>query len=70
MTNHTKGEKCYVKYHAYSYFSREQQRKVLPHAIHTASIVYLYAYRSVGALWTAAVPHTTSLEATGMINSP
>lgn len=28
VTNHTTGERCHVKYHAYSYFSREQQRKV------------------------------------------
>ena len=28
ITNHTNGEKCHIKYHAYSYFSREQQRKV------------------------------------------
>ena len=28
VVNHTTNEKCSVKYHAYSYFSRERQRKV------------------------------------------
>lgn len=28
LHNHTNGEECRVKYHAYSYFSREQQRKI------------------------------------------
>ena len=28
VVNHTTGEKAAVKFHAYSYFSRERQRKV------------------------------------------
>lgn len=39
VANHTNGEKCYVKYHAYSYFSREQQRKVLGY-IQSTLVVY------------------------------
>ena len=29
ITNHTSGDKCHLKYSAYSYFSREPPRKVL-----------------------------------------
>ena len=28
ITNHTTGEKCHLKYHAYSYFSRDSPKKV------------------------------------------
>ncbi len=28
ITNHTTGEKCHLKYHAYSYFSKEKPRRV------------------------------------------
>ena len=28
ITNHTTGDKCHLKYHAYSYFSKEKPRRV------------------------------------------
>lgn len=28
VVNHTTKEECHVKYHAYSYFSREKQKRV------------------------------------------
>lgn len=30
IVNHTTNEKCEVKYHSYSYFTRERQKKVTP----------------------------------------
>ena len=48
IVNHTNQEKCEVKYHSYSYFTRERQRKVK-----TVQYIVLivYVYRSLDTVW-------------------
>ena len=40
ITNHTTGDKCHLKYSAYSYFSREPPRKVLLKLMGGGSVHY------------------------------
>ena len=55
VTNHTTGEEALLKFHAYSYFSRERQKKVQHvYCTYTCTLyIHMYMYAKLHVLYLA-----------------